>query len=85
MPRSHNKTGRSRERVPGTFSLIRHDVVKSPAFRSLTPAARSIWLELLLRFKGYNNGDIPLSCREVERLVGISKNTASKAFQELQD
>lgn len=85
MSPRHNRKGRSKGQVPGTFSLVRHDIVKSPAFRSLPPAARSVWLELVLRFNGHNNGDIPLSCREAEHLVGISKNTASKAFKELLD
>lgn len=85
MPRSYNRTGRTKGLVPGTFSLIRHDIVKSPAFRSLPPVPRAIWLELMLRFKGHNNGDIPLSCREVAESLNISKNTASRGFDLLQD
>jgi hypothetical protein len=71
--------------VPGTFSIIRHDIVKSPAFHSLSLLARQIWLELLLRFNGRNNGDIALSCREVAELMNVSKNTAARAFRELLD
>lgn len=81
MPGRNNKTGRSKDR----FAMVRHDMVKSPAYCSLSPVARAIWIEILCRYNGQNNGEIPLSCREAKRLVGISKNTASKAFQELQD
>lgn len=81
MPRRHNRAGRSKDR----FAMVRHDMVKSPAYRRLSPTARAIWIEILCRYNGQNNGDIPLSCREVGQLVGVSKNTASKAFQELLD
>lgn len=57
----------------------------SPAYRSLRPPARVVYLEILRRFKGHNNGDIPLSCREAGHLCNISNATAARAFKELQE
>lgn len=85
MSRGYNRKGRTKGLVPGTFFLIRHDIVKGPAFCSLPPVPRTIWLELMLRFNGHNNGDIPLSCREVAESLHVSKSTASRGFDLLQD
>ena len=60
-----------------------HSMQDSPAWQSLSLSARCVWLEIMRRFNGFNNGDIPLSCREVSELCHISKGTASKAFKEL--
>ena len=65
--------------------MVRHDIVRSPAYSTLSPAARAIWIELLCRFRGYNNGEIPLSCREAQQLVNVGKNTAARGFQELME
>lgn len=79
---SYQKTkGRSK----ATFVMLRHDIMKSPAWRSLSPNARTVWTEIALRYNGHNNGEIPLSCREASDLCNISKNTAARAFDELKD
>ena len=69
----------------GTFVMVRHDIMKSPAGRSLSSNARCVWREIMFRYKGDNNGDIPLSCRETAELLGIGKSTAYRAFAELED
>lgn len=66
-----------------SFVMLRFDMIKSPAWLSLSCPARALWIEVMGRFKGYNNGEIPLSCREAAKLCGISKATASRAFDEL--
>ena len=67
------------------FVMLRHDIMKSPAWRSLSPNTRCVWLEIMFRYKGDNNGEIPLSCREAGELLGVGKNTAYRAFTELED
>lgn len=67
------------------FIMLRHDMLRSPAFRSLFPPARAIYLEILNRYNGMNNSDIPLSCREAAELCRISKGTATRAMKELQE
>ena len=68
-----------------SFVMLRYDIMDSPAWRSLSPNARCVWLEIMRRYNGYNNGDIPLSCREAGELCRISKGTAGRALKDLQD
>ena len=71
--------GRSKQ----TFVMMRHDIIDSEAYRSLSAVARCVLLEVARRYNGHNNGDIPLSCREAAQLVSVSKDTAGRAFREL--
>lgn len=60
-------------------------MLDSPAYRSLSCHARCLLVELGRRYTGENNGNIPMSVREAARLLGAGKNTAQKAFSELED
>lgn len=42
-------------------------------------------MEIAQRYFGSNNGEISLSVRQAARLVHIAKDTATKAFHELED
>lgn len=79
-----NKTGRS-ERLPD-FTPMLHHVMDSPAFRSLTPAARCLYWHLLRRsgHRGVRNGDVFLSVRGAAEHLNVNKDTASAAFHLLQ-
>ena len=76
---------KAKGRSKSTFVMLRHDIMKSAAWRSLSPNAKCVWLEIMFRYKGDNNGDISLSCREAAEFLGIGKNTAHRAFIELED
>ena len=65
--------------------MLRHDMIDSAAWRSLSPNARCVWTQIMRRYNGNNNGDIPLACREASEYCNISKSTAARAFIELQD
>ncbi len=67
----------------GTYTQLLHHMQRSEAWRSLSPPARAVWLEIQGRYNDKNNGLIPLSCREASELCNISKDTASRAFKEL--
>ena len=56
----------------------------SPAFRSLSCAARCLLLELKRRHNGENNGYIPLSVREAAGLLNRSRSKLPAVFAELQ-
>jgi hypothetical protein len=60
-----------------------HWIINSPAYLSLTPAARAIHLELCRLYNGGNNGQIALSVRVAAERCRISKNTANRSFREL--
>ena len=81
MARSHNRKGRSRSGP--RFIQINHYLLSSPAWLSLKPAARAVYLELAARFDGSNNGEIALSIRDAARRCNIAKDTAAKALNEL--
>lgn len=76
-----NRTGRNGPK----FVMLRYDMMDSSAYLSLSPAARCVWHEIRRRYNGFNNGGIPLSCREAAERVGIGKDTACRAFEELMD
>ena len=79
MARKTFKKGGSKN----TFVMLRHDMIDSPAYRSLSLKARAVYIEVLKRYNGFNNGGVALSCREAGEFCGIGKVSASKAFDEL--
>jgi hypothetical protein len=78
----HNAKGRSRRKE--RFVKLMHWMLDTPAWRALTPAARALYVELARRYNSFNNGGISMSVREAAFLVHIAKDTASKAFYELE-
>ena len=82
MAKRPNKRGRSRN-VPGGFFQINRYIFRCPAWRSLKPQARVIYIELTARFNGTNNGQIALSVRDAAQRCNIAKDTAGRALQEL--
>jgi DNA-binding transcriptional MocR family regulator len=80
--RKVDATGRSKG--DGQFIPIPHMMANSPAFRSLSGPALKIWVELRSRFNGYNNGKLSLSLNAAATLLGMSKSTAARAFEELE-
>ena len=74
-------------RRKGESKHVRHYeyMLASQAYRSLSCYARCLLTELGRRYNGDNNGDIPLSIREAAELLNCHKDTASKAFRELED
>jgi len=71
----------------GESKHVRHYeyMLASQAYRSLSCYARCLLTELGRRYNGDNNGEIPLSIREAAELLKCHKDTASKAFRELDD
>jgi hypothetical protein len=80
--RAHNAKGRTKK--GDRFVKLDHWLLNTEAWRSLSPAARALYVELLRRYNGHNNGEISLSVREAARILHIAKDTASKAFKELE-
>lgn len=58
---------------------------ETAAWRSLTPAARAVYVEMRLRYYGANNGWIALSVRDAAERCNINKDTAGKALSTLQE
>ncbi|MFC5068896.1 hypothetical protein [Flaviflagellibacter deserti] len=83
MPRTANKKGRSIKEA--RHLRLYHWLVESEAWRSLSPQARAIYVEIEHRYNGVNNGRIGFGCREAAEHCRINKNTASRALKELQE
>lgn len=83
MSRGHNKTGRSKGN--SRFAAIPHEVLDSPGYSSTRPAARAVLIELVKLHNGSNNGRLALSVRRIQERCNMSKDTAAKALQELED
>jgi hypothetical protein len=83
--------GRNRKRVNATgrnntsrFVRLDHSILNSNAYRSLSPNARSLLVELSMLDKGDNNGSLYLSVRDAAARMGVADLTAaSNAFDEL--
>ncbi len=80
MPRRHNHKGRS---TTERLVSLPYWMLQSPAWRSLSPVARSVFIELAAIYNGSNNGRLALSARDAAERVRCSKNTAARAFAEL--
>ena len=82
MPRTANATGRSLTK--GRFALIPEIVVLSPAYTATPLAARALLIEIAVLYSSKNNGFIGLSVRQGAERLGCSKDTAAKAFRQLE-
>ena len=78
--RSKNKPGGG-----GNFAMLPHYLLKSAAWRDLDTNARALYVEILFRFNGTNNGSIGLGTREAGKALHVSKDTAIRAFDALVD
>lgn len=69
----------------GNYVKLANYLLDSQAYLSLTPAARAVYIQLRRRFNGSNNGYIGFSVRDAAAEVKIAKDTATRAFKELQE
>lgn len=80
--RGVDRDGRSKQ--PPSYVKLDRWFLHHDSFRTLSPVARSLILELLDRFRGDNNGKIVLSVREAQQRLGVCKETTTWAFRELE-
>ncbi len=83
MTNSYAKAKGRRDKA--TFIMVRHDIYRSAAWRTLHAGARNIWLEIAYRYNGRNNGEISLSVREASMAALCGKSTAHKHLKQLQE
>src|SRR5262249_61348945 len=58
------------------YVQLRFWLLNSPAWQSLPPAARALYIEMVKRYNGSNNGRIFMAVRDAAELICVSKNTA---------
>jgi hypothetical protein len=69
------------------FVKLEHWLMKTEAWQSLDTVSRCAYIELSSRYAGpgSNNGRIPYSLLEMGKALHVSKATAMRAMQRLQD
>jgi hypothetical protein len=68
------------------FARLDHSLLQSPAYRSLSPNARALLLELAMMDNGSNNGRLWLSRADAAARMGlVDEKAAGAAFAELQE
>jgi hypothetical protein len=78
--------GKRRRLEPGDrWVQLRHWLLKSAAWRSLTGNAAKLYVDLALRYNGNNNGRIPYSVSEAAKVLHVSPQTAMRTFKLLED
>ena len=71
----------------GKYAVMPLSVMDTPAWRALSLSAQALYPWLVMEFNGKrfnNNGQIRLSVRQAALKMGISKDTAARAFRDLQ-
>ena len=81
MARKTNRTGRTK--TPSRFVMLEHYVLNSPAWRSLSLAARAAFIEIAQRYAPGRNGRLAMSARMLAEALPISRATAGRALKEL--
>lgn len=79
--RRPDATGRS---LTSRFVRLDHRLLRSNAYRGLSPNARALLIELAMLDNGGNNGSLYLSVRDAAHRMGVADLTAaSRAFDDL--
>jgi DNA-binding transcriptional MocR family regulator len=63
---------------------IHRYMMKTAAWQNLSAVARALYVEVANRYFGSNNGQIAHSVRQAASALKVSKDTANRAFEELQ-
>ena len=82
--RSRNRVDATGRSTTSRFVRLDHRLLNSNAYRSLSPNARSLLVELVMLYNGENNGSLYLSVRDAAHRLGVADLTAtSRAFDDL--
>lgn len=79
------KSANATIRREGGYIQLHREIIKSAAFHSLSPLGRALYIEFELVWANsrYNNGRLSISVANAGKRLGVSRDTAGKAFAEL--
>ena len=80
-----DKHERTRKEKQARYLRLFHWMMASPAWNSLSPIARAVYIQLAARYMGSNNGRIPFSVREDAADLQVSKRNVHRSLLELVD
>lgn len=69
------------------FTAMFRSTLETPAWRALSTTAQALYPWIKLEWRGpkaNNNGKLRLSVRQASQKMGVSNNTAARAFHDLQ-
>jgi hypothetical protein len=67
------------------YVSLRYWLLNAPAWKSLPGNARALYIDIVSRYNGSNNGRIPYSVREAKQSPHISSDTVHHLLHILQD
>lgn len=67
----------------GGYIRLWNEILDSPAWSDLTPAARSLLIELLRIYRPSRQSNLSIEVRKAAQLLKVHKDTAARAFTEL--
>jgi hypothetical protein len=87
MASMETKLRRKQRRKPSGLPFVQQHkyMLRSSAWRSLSPIERAAYIQLALRYDDVNNGSLALSARVLELELQCDKATASRALIRLED
>ncbi len=77
----HDAKGRTKSGPP--FARLFYYLMDSPAWLALTPVARAVFIQLMRRYNGQNNGFLAVSVDTLANECNVRPNTASEAIKRL--
>ena len=81
-----SRTRRRKPRVRDVHHVRLYDwLLKSEAYKALSPGARAALVEFYALHFGHNNGDIHMSVRQLAKRLGVTGNTSRRYIAELID
>lgn len=82
-PKSKGINAKGRNKGEGQYMPLPYNLTRSAAFRRLSGNALKVFIEIRSRFNGANNGRLSLSFQDAADLLGMSKSSVKRAFDEL--
>lgn len=82
-PKSKGINAKGRNKGEGQYMPLPYNLTRSAAFRRLSGNALKVFIEIRSRFNGVNNGRLSLSYQDAADLLGMSKSSVKRAFDEL--
>jgi hypothetical protein len=79
-----SKRYKDKGRIEGPFVALLKEPMASPAWRTMSPFGRLLFIALKARYNNNlkNNGRLYLSVRTAAKETGLNKNTIARAFHE---